>query len=66
MLLELKMRRDPELDLDGDFTHPNGSVFSIPQLLDAIAATRRLTSIQKMYIHIHKMYNGKPVSRATR
>jgi hypothetical protein len=41
-LLELNLRHDDELDLDGKFTHPNGFVYSIPNLLLAMAANRRL------------------------
>jgi hypothetical protein len=40
-LLELNIRQDDQLDLHGDFTHPNGSVYSIPKLLDAMATDRR-------------------------
>ena len=41
-LLELKLRLDPDVDLDGTFTHPNGFVFSIPKLLDSMTINRRL------------------------
>lgn len=41
-LLELQLRQDDQLDLDGDFTHPNGFVYSIPKLIHAMADNRRL------------------------
>jgi hypothetical protein len=41
-LLELNLRDDDQLDLDGKFTHPNGFVYSIPKLLQAMAANRRM------------------------
>ena len=41
-LLELDLRQDDQLDLDGKFTHPNGSVFSIPKILHAMAVNRRM------------------------
>ena len=46
-LLELKMRRTPDLKLDGDFTHPNGFVFSIRKLFDAMTAKRRMSRAQQ-------------------
>ncbi len=41
-LRELNLRQDDQLDLDGKFTHPNGFVYSIPKLLHAMAANRRM------------------------
>jgi hypothetical protein len=41
-LLELNLRHDDQLDLDGKFTHPNGFVYSIPKLLLAMTVNRRL------------------------
>ncbi len=41
-LLELNLRHDGQLDLTGGFTHPNGFVFPIPKLLDAMAVNRRM------------------------
>jgi hypothetical protein len=42
VLLELNMRQDDQLDLDGKFTHPNGFVYPVPKLLGAMAANRRM------------------------
>jgi hypothetical protein len=36
------MRQDDDLDLDGKFTHPNGFVYSMPELLQAMAVDRRM------------------------
>ncbi len=41
-LLELTPRHDGQPDPDGSFTHPNGFVYSIPQLLHAITVNRRM------------------------
>ena len=41
-LLELSLRRDEPVDLEGSFTHPNGFVYSVPQLLGAMSADRRI------------------------
>jgi hypothetical protein len=41
-LLELNLRHDDQLDLDGKFTHPNGFVYSIPKLLHAMTVNRRM------------------------
>jgi hypothetical protein len=50
-LLELNLRQDDQLDLDGKFTHPNGSVYSIPKLLDAMAVNRRMQHARKNLVH---------------
>jgi len=47
VLLELNLRQDDQLDLDGSFTHPNGFVYSIPKLLAAMAVNRRLQHAKK-------------------
>ena len=46
-LLELNLRQDDQLDLDGKFTHPNGFVYSIPKLLNAMAVNRRMQHARK-------------------
>ncbi len=46
-LLELNLRQDDQLDLDGKFTHPNGFVYSIPKLLHAMAVNRRMQHARK-------------------
>ncbi len=46
-LLELNLRQDDQLDLDGRFTHPNGFVYSIPKLIDAMATNRRMQHAKK-------------------
>ena len=40
-LLEMQMRENRELKPEGNFTHPNGSVFSIPDLLHSMTVNRR-------------------------
>ncbi len=41
-LLELNLRYDGQPDPDGKFTHPNGFVYPIPKLLDAMTVNRRM------------------------
>ncbi len=41
-LLHLQLKNQEDVDLTGNFTHPNGSVFSIPELLERLAVNRRL------------------------
>ncbi len=41
-LLELNLRGDDQPALDGNFTHPNGFVYSIPKLLHAMTVNRRM------------------------
>ncbi len=41
-LLELNLRHDGQPDPDGKFTHPNGFVYSIPELLHAMTVNRRM------------------------
>ena len=46
-LLELNLRQNDQLDLDGKFTHPNGFVYSIPELLHAITIRRRMAKAKQ-------------------
>ena len=46
-LFELSLRRGTQPDLTGEFTHPDGFVYSIPRLLQTMTDNRRLKSARQ-------------------